>query len=81
MCALHEGGNHMGVDDRDRPDDSNEPRHKPGSIREEVSATGQRVKGATKDAMGELLDDEEMEEKGESENEAGKDRQKKNDAV
>jgi len=39
------------------------------------------VKGATKDAMGELLDDEEMEEKGESENEAGKDRQKKNDAV
>ena len=71
----------MGVDDRDCPDDSNEPRHKPGSIREEVSATGQRVKGATKDAIGDLLDDEEMEEEGERENEAGKDRQKKNDAV
>jgi uncharacterized protein YjbJ (UPF0337 family) len=76
-----EGGNPMGVDDHDRPDDSNEPRHKPGSIREEVSATGQRVKGATKNAMGELIDDEEMEEKGERENAAGKDRQKKNDAV
>jgi uncharacterized protein YjbJ (UPF0337 family) len=67
--------------DFDNPDDSYEPRHKPGSVREEVSATGQRIKGATKDAVGDLIDDEEMEEKGERENAAGKDRQKKNDAV
>jgi uncharacterized protein YjbJ (UPF0337 family) len=71
----------MGHMDHDRPDDSNAPRHKPGSIREETSATGQRIKGATKDALGEMTDDESLEEKGERENAAGKDRQKKNDAV
>ena len=71
----------MGHLDHDRPDDSNAPRHKPGSVAEETSATGQRIKGATKDAVGELIGDEAMEEKGERENEAGKDRQKKNDAV
>jgi hypothetical protein len=37
----------MGHTDHDRPDDSNAPRHKPGSVAEETSATGQRVKGAT----------------------------------
>jgi uncharacterized protein YjbJ (UPF0337 family) len=31
--------------------------------------------------VGELIDDEDMEEEGERENAAGKDRQKKNDAV
>jgi uncharacterized protein YjbJ (UPF0337 family) len=67
--------------DHDRPDDSNAPRHKPGSIREEASATGQRIKGATKNALGEIIDDERLEEKGERENAAGIDRQKKNDAV
>jgi uncharacterized protein YjbJ (UPF0337 family) len=71
----------MGQDDNDRPDDSNEPRHKPDSVREEASAIGQRVKGATKDAVGDMTDDESLEDKGERENEAGKDRQKKNDAV
>jgi uncharacterized protein YjbJ (UPF0337 family) len=71
----------MGQMDKDRPDDSDAPRHKPGSVREEVSATGQRIKGATKNAFGELIDDEEVEEKGERENAAGIDRQKKNDAV
>ena len=71
----------MGHMDHDRPDDSNEPRHTPGSVREETSATGQRVKGAIKDAVGDVIDDEEMEEKGERENAAGKDRQQKNDAV
>ena len=65
----------------DRPDDSNEPRHKPDSVREEASAIGQRVKGATKDAVGDMTDNESLEEKGERENEAGKDRQKRNDAV
>jgi uncharacterized protein YjbJ (UPF0337 family) len=65
----------------DRRDDSNAPRHKPGSVREETSATGQRVKGAAKEGLGDLTDDEQMEEKGERENQAGIDRQKKNDAV
>jgi uncharacterized protein YjbJ (UPF0337 family) len=65
----------------DRPDDSNAPRHTPGSVAEEVSATGQRIKGAAKNAAGELIDDESLEEKGERENAAGRDRQKKNDAV
>lgn len=71
----------MGHMDHDRPDDSNAPRHTPGSVTEEVSATGQRIKGAVKNAVGEVIDDEEMEEKGERENAAGIDRQKKNDAV
>ena len=66
--------------DVDRPDDSNAPRHA-NSVAEEVSATGQRVKGAVKEAVGDAIDDEEMEEKGERENAAGIDRQKKNDAV
>jgi uncharacterized protein YjbJ (UPF0337 family) len=65
----------------DRPDDSNAPRHDKNSIAEEASATGQRVKGAIKDATGELTGNESLEEKGERENEAGKDRQKRNDAV
>jgi uncharacterized protein YjbJ (UPF0337 family) len=67
--------------DYDRPDDSNAPRHQPGSVAEETSATGQRVKGAIKKATGDLIDDENMEEKGDRENQAGIDRQKKNDAV
>jgi uncharacterized protein YjbJ (UPF0337 family) len=71
----------MGDIDRDRPDDSNAPRHEPGSVGEETSAAGQRIKGATEDAIGEMTDDETLEEKGERENEAGRDRQNKNDAV
>lgn len=71
----------MGINDNDRPDDSNLPRHDQDSVREEVSATGQRVKGATKEAIGELIDDERLEDKGEREEEAGEDRQKRNDAV
>jgi uncharacterized protein YjbJ (UPF0337 family) len=67
--------------DHDRPDDSSAPRHKPGSVREETSATGQRVKGAVKDAAGAISGDDELEDKGERENAAGRDRQKKNDAV
>ena len=69
------------AEDFDNPDDSNQPRHKPGSVREETSATGQRVKGAVKDAVGDMIDDEDLEEKGERENAAGRNRQKKNDAV
>ena len=71
----------MGHMDHDRPDDSNAPRHKPDSLREEASAFGQRVKGATKDLAGDITDNEELEEKGERENAAGRDRQGKNDGV
>jgi uncharacterized protein YjbJ (UPF0337 family) len=71
----------MGPTDRDRPDDSNAPRHQPGSAREETSAVGERIKGASEDAIGEMTDDERLEDKGERENVAGRDRQEKNDAV
>jgi uncharacterized protein YjbJ (UPF0337 family) len=67
--------------DIDRPDDSTAPRHASNSVSEETSATGQRVKGAIKEEVGDMLDDEAMEDKGARENEAGKDRQRKNDAV
>jgi uncharacterized protein YjbJ (UPF0337 family) len=68
------------ADDIDRPDDSEARRHA-NSIAEETSATGQRVKGAIKEEVGDMLDDERMEEKGARENAAGKDRQRRNDAV
>ena len=71
----------MGHMDHDRPDDSNAPRHTPGSVREETSATGQRVTGAIKEGIGKVTGDESVEEKGDRENAAGKDRQKRNDAV
>ena len=67
--------------DHDRPDDSNAPRHDRDSVAEETSATGQRIKGAFKDAAGELTGDEALEDKGERENAAGRDRQRRNDAV
>jgi len=67
--------------DIDRPDDSPAQRHASDSVAEETSATGQRAKGAIKEAVGDAIDDEEMEEKGQRENAAGKDRQRKNDAV
>jgi uncharacterized protein YjbJ (UPF0337 family) len=67
--------------DHDGPDDSNNPRHKPGSVAEETSATGQRVKGEVKKVVGETIGDDRMADKGDRENKAGKDRQKKNDAV
>jgi len=67
-------------DDVDNPDDSKARRHD-NSVGEEISATGQRVKGGLKNAAGELIDDESLEEKGERESRAGEDRQRKNDAV
>ena len=70
----------MGHMDHDRPDDSNAPRHD-NSVAEETSATGQRIKGAIKDTVGDLTDNESLERKGERENAAGIDRQRKNDAV
>ena len=66
--------------DHDRPDDSNARRHD-NPIAEETSATGQRIKGAMKDAAGELTGNEALEEKGERENAAGRDRQRRNYAV
>ena len=70
----------MGIQDHDRPDDSNARRHD-NSVAEETSATGQRVKGAIKDATGAVTGNESLEDKGERENQAGKDRQQKNNAV
>jgi uncharacterized protein YjbJ (UPF0337 family) len=67
-------------DDVDRPDDSKAPRHD-NSVAEETSAAGQRIKGRTKDIVGDLTDNESLEEKGERENQAGRDRQRNNDAV
>jgi len=69
------------ADNVDRPDDSNAPRHDQGSVAEETSATGQRFKGAVKDTVGAATGNEDLEEKGERENAAGRDRQKSNDAV
>jgi uncharacterized protein YjbJ (UPF0337 family) len=66
--------------DHDRPDDSSARRHD-NSVAEETSATGQRIKGAVKDIAGDLTDNERLERKGERENAAGIERQKKNDAV
>jgi uncharacterized protein YjbJ (UPF0337 family) len=68
------------ANDINRPDDSTERKHA-NSLTEETSATGQRVKGAFKEELGDALDDDEMESEGAAENEAGKVRQKKNDAV
>jgi uncharacterized protein YjbJ (UPF0337 family) len=67
-------------DDRDNPDDSATSRHDEG-LGEEASAVGQRVKGRTKDIVGDLTDNEDLEEKGERENQAGRERQDKNDAI
>ena len=60
--------------DIDRPDDSTAPRHA-NSVAEETSATGQRVKGAIKEEVGDMIDDEEMEAEGKRENAVGRARQ------
>ena len=69
------------ADNFDRPDDSNAPRHTPNSVAEETSATGQRFKGKIKEKVGDALDDQQMEEKGRRENQAGIDRQRRNDGA
>lgn len=66
--------------DYDRPDDAPARKHA-NSVSEETSATGQRAKGKLKEEVGDMLDDEEMEDKGARENAAGQDRQRRNDAV
>jgi uncharacterized protein YjbJ (UPF0337 family) len=67
--------------DIDRPDDSNLNRHRPDSTQEEASAFGQRVKGKIKEEAGDVADDRGMEEKGQRENEAGRERQRRNDGA
>ena len=69
------------MDRHDRRDDSTENRHAPGSVSEEVSGAGQRFKGTVKEGVGDAFDDEEMEEKGDREQKAGRSRQRRNDAV
>ena len=51
------------------------------TLSEEVSALGQRVKGATKDAVGDMIDDETMEAQGERENAEGRARQATNNVM
>ena len=52
-----------------------------GSVSEEASAFGHRVKGAAKDAAGAVLDNERLEREGERENAEGRRRQQQNDAI
>jgi uncharacterized protein YjbJ (UPF0337 family) len=54
---------------------------KDDTIGEEVSALGQRAKGAAKDVVGDVIDDEEMEAEGERENAMGRARQATNEVV
>jgi uncharacterized protein YjbJ (UPF0337 family) len=60
-----------------------EPRttHGEGTIREEASAAGQRMKGAVKDATGAITGNERLESEGERENAQGRMRQAQNDAI
>ncbi|HET9368905.1 MAG TPA: CsbD family protein, partial [Vicinamibacterales bacterium] len=54
---------------------------KKNTVGEEVSAFGQRVKGATKDAAGVMTGNESLEREGERENAQGRARQTANDAI
>ena len=54
---------------------------KDGTVGEEVSAFGQRTKGAAKDVVGDMIDDEEMEAEGKVENAAGRARQASNEVI
>ena len=51
------------------------------TLGEEVSALGQRTKGAAKDIVGDVIDDEQMEAEGERENAAGRARQATNNVM
>ncbi|MDQ3070242.1 MAG: CsbD family protein, partial [Acidobacteriota bacterium] len=54
-------------------------KYKDGSVTEEVSAFGERVKGATKDGIGDLTGNRSLEREGERENAEGRQRQASND--
>ena len=62
----------------DRPSDGR-PGSRAGTMREEVSAAGERMKGAAKDAAGAVLGNEALEREGERENASGRARQARND--
>jgi uncharacterized protein YjbJ (UPF0337 family) len=51
------------------------------TLGEEVSALGQRAKGATKNVVGDVIDDESMEAEGRAENAAGRARQATNNVM
>ncbi len=55
--------------------------YKKDGLGEEASAFGQRVKGAAKDAYGDLTDNERLEREGERENALGNARQEANDVI
>ena len=55
--------------------------YKKDTLGEEASAFGQRVKGAAKDAAGDLTGNERLEREGERENAAGNARQERNDVI
>lgn len=55
--------------------------YKKDSLSEEASAFGQRVKGAAKDAAGDVIGNERMEREGERENAIGNARQERNDVI
>lgn len=52
-----------------------------GTLGEEVSAVGQRTKGAAKTLVGDMIDDEQMEAEGRVENATGRARQASNDVT
>ena len=56
-------------------------RHPDDTVSEEVSAFGERVKGAAKDAAGSVTGNERLEREGERENAEGRSRQARNDAI
>ena len=56
-------------------------KHPDGTVSEEASALGERVKGAAKDGIGAISGNERLEREGERENAEGRDRQTRNDAV
>jgi uncharacterized protein YjbJ (UPF0337 family) len=56
-------------------------KHPDGTVSEEASALGERVKGAAKEGIGAISGNERLEREGERENAEGRDRQGRNDAV
>ena len=57
------------------------PGSRSGSVTEEASAVGERIKGAAKDATGAVLGDEALERDGERENASGRARQARNEVI
>ena len=60
---------------------ANESKRSDGTVLEEASAVGQRVKGAVKDGAGAVTGNESLEREGERENAEGRRRQAQNDAI